>query len=56
MHSRGSLFETQNHIIDAADCGYINEETLNTYTNQIMSLERLLNGYIGWLKKQMGTE
>lgn len=46
MHSRGSLYETHNHLIDAADCNYINEEVLKEYTQKIMSLERLLNGYI----------
>lgn len=53
MHSRGSLHETHNHLIDALDCNYITNETLNEYVQQIISLERLLNGYIAWLKKKM---
>lgn len=56
MHSRGSLYETHNHLIDAVDCNYINEETLKEYTQKIMSLERLLNGYIAWLRKKMKTD
>lgn len=56
MHARGSLFETQNHLIDARDCDDITEETLKDYSNKIILLERLLNGYIGWLKKQITPE
>lgn len=51
MHSRGSLFETINHLIDAYDCKYISEETLIEFKNKAQELERTLNGYIAWLRK-----
>lgn len=51
MQARGSLFETQNHIIDAFDCQYIQSDTFNNYKEKLEKLERLLNGYIAWLKR-----
>lgn len=53
MNARGSLYETQNHLIDANDCNYISAETLTEYTEQVKTVERLLNGYIGWLRKRI---
>ncbi|MFL5788925.1 MAG: four helix bundle protein [Flavisolibacter sp.] len=50
--ARGSLSETLNHLIDAYDCSYINEEILAYYRNKISNIERLLNGYISYLEKQ----
>jgi four helix bundle protein len=47
---RGSLSETLNHLIDAFDCKYINEEKLSYYRNKITEIEKMLNGYINWLE------
>src|SRR5580700_1540249 len=49
--SLGSLFETYNHLIDAFDCLYITEEVLNEQKERTDELEKLLNGYLAWLKK-----
>jgi four helix bundle protein len=52
MQARGSLNETLNHLINAYDCKYISDETLITFKDKTFELEKLLNGYIAWLKKQ----
>lgn len=51
--ARGSLSETLNHFIDAFDCGYITNEQLAYYRNKIDEEERLLNGYINYLEKNI---
>jgi len=51
--ARGSLSETLNHFIDATDCRYITDEQLLLYRNKIDELERLLNGYINYLEKNI---
>ncbi len=53
IQSRGSLSETYNHLIDALDCTYINQEQLTYYKNKIDETERLLNGYIAYLRKSL---
>lgn len=50
--ARGSLSETLNHLIDAFDEKYINEEKLNYFRNKIAEVEKLLNGYISYLEKK----
>ena len=50
--ARGSLSETLNHLIDAFDSKYINDEQLQYFRLKITEVEKLLNGYIGWLEKQ----
>src|SRR5262245_27043095 len=50
MQARGSLSETLNHLIDAFDCTYINTEQLQYYRIKIYELEKILNGYIKYLK------
>lgn len=52
MNARGSLYETQNHLIDAYDCNYITPDVLSEYTEKAKSVERLLNGYISWLRNK----
>ena len=52
LNARGSLFETLNHLIDAYDEEYIDENTLTEYRQQIMHCNKVLNGYIAYLKKQ----
>jgi four helix bundle protein len=51
--SRGSLSETHNHLIDALDCGYIDQEKLDSFKNNIDEVVRLLNGYITYLRKNL---
>lgn len=50
--ARGSLNETFDHLTVAFDEKYINEKWLNQYKQQFEKVLRLLNGYIGYLKKQ----
>jgi len=50
--ARGSLSETLNHLIDAFDCNYINDQQLEYFRIKITEIEKLLNGYISWLEKQ----
>ena len=52
IQARGSLSETVNHLIDAFDEEYISEETLNYYRTKAKEIERLLNGYIIYLRGQ----
>ena len=51
--ARGSLSETHNHLIDALDCNYINQERLEYFKLKIEAVERLLNGYISFLRKNL---
>ena len=50
VQARGSLSETVNHLIDAFDEEYISEETLNYYKTKAKEIERVLNGYITYLR------
>jgi four helix bundle protein len=52
VQSRGSLYETINHLIDAFDEGYITEEKLNYFRSKGRELEKYLNGYINYLRKK----
>ncbi|QEC67938.1 four helix bundle protein [Panacibacter ginsenosidivorans] len=53
IQARGSLSETYNHLIDALDCRYINGEQLTYYKTKIDEVERLLNGYISFLRNNL---
>ena len=48
--AQGSLSETINHLIDAFDCSYINAKQLQCFRGKIIEVERILNGYIRYLK------
>lgn len=52
VQSRGSLTETINHLIDAYDDEYITLERLSYFKTKGKELEKLINGYIGYLRKQ----
>jgi four helix bundle protein len=52
VQARGSLTETINHLIDAFDEEYISEEKLNYYKAKGKEIERLLNGYLTFLRKK----
>ncbi|HXI01401.1 MAG TPA: four helix bundle protein [Sphingobacteriaceae bacterium] len=53
--SRGSLFETLDHLICAADDNYITEEELIILKEENAKCLRVLNGYISYLKKVKQT-
>lgn len=50
--ARGSLSETLNHLIDASDNAYINNEQLIYHKEKLAEVEGILNGYIAYLEKQ----
>ncbi len=52
VQGRGSLAETMNHLIDAKDETYISEIALADYRLKFKELERMLNGYIIYLRTQ----
>lgn len=52
IQARGSLTETISHLIDAFDEQYISEEELLLYKQKGKELERLLNGYLIFLRKK----
>jgi len=47
----GSLEETLSHIVNAYKVGYISETLYNSLASDGENLNRLINGYISWLKK-----
>lgn len=51
-NARGSLNETLDHLIAAFDEGYIVESKLKELKQEFEKVLKLLNGYIGYLKKQ----
>ena len=51
--SRGSLSECLNHLVDAFDLKIINQDQLLHYKQQIEEVEKLLNGYITYLRKNI---
>jgi four helix bundle protein len=51
--ARGSFSESLNHLIDAFDCNYISEEQLTFYRTKINEVERIMNGYTGYLEKNI---
>src|SRR5258705_10119350 len=56
VQARGSLSETINHLIDALDEGYITEDRLNYFKEKGKEIERLLNGYINYLRTKRDEE
>lgn len=52
IQARGSLTETINHLVDAFDESYITIEQLTAYKQQGKEIERLLNGYLIFLRKK----
>jgi four helix bundle protein len=53
MIARGSLSETYNHLIDALDGTYIDQAKLDYFRKRIDEIERMLNGYIAYLRKSL---
>ena len=56
VQGRGSLSETINHLIDALDRGYITGQRLNYFRSKGKEIERLLNGYINYLRNQRDND
>jgi four helix bundle protein len=54
--ARGSLSETYNHLIDAYDCTYITLEKLTELKNELNEVEKILNGFINWLREQLNKK
>ena len=54
--SRGSLTETVNHLIDALDEDYITNEQLTDLKIKAKEIERLINGYLSYLRKKRDEE
>jgi four helix bundle protein len=52
IQARGSLTETINHLIDAYDEEYISNEILMPLKQNGKEIERLLNGYLIFLRKK----
>jgi four helix bundle protein len=52
VQARGSLTETINHLIDAFDEEYISDEILISLKQKGNEVERLLNGYLIFLRKK----
>lgn len=50
--SRGSLFETLDHLTVARDEGYIDDEELENLRDDIEELLRLINGYIRYIERE----
>ena len=49
--ARGSVTETMEHLQNAFDEKYINEEVLKVYEEKCELIFRLINGYISYLDK-----
>ena len=56
IQARGSLSETINHLLDAFDEGYASEKQLNEMKQKGKELERILNGYLAFLRKKRDEE
>ena len=53
IQARGSLSECLNHLIDAYDLQLIEKEKLENLKEKIDEIQRLLNGYISFLRKSL---
>ncbi len=49
--ARGSLEESLSHIVHAYGVGYISDDIYKNLVSEGENLNRLINGYIGFLKK-----
>ena len=56
IQARGSLTETVNHLIDAFDDEYITNEQLTELKIDAKEIERLINGYLIYLRKKRDDE
>ena len=56
IQARGSLTETVNHLLDALDDESITSEQLNVLKTSAKEIERLINGYLVFLRKKRDEE
>jgi four helix bundle protein len=56
IQARGSLTETVNHLIDALDENYLTAEQFALLKNNAKEIERLINGYLVYLRKKRDDE
>jgi len=56
IQARGSLTEPVNHLIDTFDEGYISAEQLLLFKSKGKELERMINGYLSFLRKKRDEE
>lgn len=56
IQARGSLAETFNHLIDASDENYISIQQLSDLKADAKEIERMLNGYIKYLRTKKEEE
>jgi len=56
IQARGSLIETLDHLITANDEKYIDNEKLIYFRQKIKINEKVLNGYISYLRKRKSDE
>lgn len=54
--ARGSLSETLNHLLDAADSSCISHDDLVKLKTRIDEVGRLLNGYMNFLRKNIESK
>jgi four helix bundle protein len=50
--ARGSLYELLDHIVTALECKYIVEEQAEALLEKVRTTIKILNGYIGYLRKR----
>ena len=50
--ARGSLNETLDHLICAQDCKYISTDQLQSFKVRFDACQKLINGYIAYLKRK----
>ena len=50
-NARGSLEETLSHLVFAFETGFISEELYKELEREGEEIDKMLNGYIGYLKK-----
>ena len=50
-NARGSLEETLSHLVFAVEAGFISEELYKELEREGKEIDKMLNGYIGYLKK-----
>ena len=56
INARGSATETIDHLIIASDEGYRGDEVFNQYKEDCEECQKMINGYINYLRSQASIE
>ena len=56
IQARGSVSESMSHLIDARDANYISESVLQDYRIKLKEIERMLNGYLNYLRSKKDSK